>query len=136
MLAVTATRVSPEVLKVVTAVRSVPEETRTLATLDRLAVVLFSTRREASTTRAVQVSITSCQRRTFTNQCATDTPGLGGVSGSGDAEGGDAAFRKRALNSQTAGGNAQSGDSSNTSSGSIFNEAEDDGEVTNMMSSE
>ncbi len=57
------------------------------------------------------------------------------MSGSGDAYAGDA--RKRALDYQTGGGNAHSGDSSSTSSGSVFNEAEDgtDGEVTNTASS-
>ena len=58
------------------------------------------------------------------------------MSGTGDAVGGDAAFKKRALDTDTAGGNARSGSSSNTSSGSIFNEAEDDGETTNTASSE
>ena len=69
--------------------------------------------------------------------CRLDTPGMGGTSGTGDARGGDAVSRKkRALNSQTAGGNAQTGDSSNTSSGSVFNESTDnDGTVTNLDSS-
>lgn len=64
----------------------------------------------------------------------SDTPGSGGVSGTGDADGGDAR-RKRALDSQTAGGNAHTGDSSSTSSGSVIQEAEDEGTVSNTASS-
>ncbi|KAI0702454.1 hypothetical protein BC835DRAFT_1411009 [Cytidiella melzeri] len=72
---------------------------------------------------------------TVENTDGANTPGSGGTSGTGDAFAGDAR-RKRALNSQTAGGNAQSGDSSSTSTGSVFNEAEDDGEVTNNASND
>ena len=66
---------------------------------------------------------------------SVDIPGEGGESGSGDAQGGDAT-RKRALDYQTAGGSAHTGDSSSTSAGSVFNVGEDDGEITNTASSE
>lgn len=58
-----------------------------------------------------------------------DTAPNGGNSGSGDATGGDAddstfnnsGFRKRANDNATAGGNAFSGNSSNTSGGDVEN---------------
>lgn len=62
-----------------------------------------------------------------------DIPGVGGASTTGDATGGDA--RKRAYNSATAGGNAQTGDSSSTSSGTVYSIGDSDGEVTNTNSS-
>jgi hypothetical protein len=64
----------------------------------------------------------------------TDTPGSGGTSGTGDATAGDAK-RKRALDPQTAGGNARTGDSGSTSTGSVFNEAESDGAIENNNAS-
>lgn len=60
-----------------------------------------------------------------------DIGGQGNTSDSGDATGGDAK-KKRAVDQQTAGGNAYSGSSGNTSSGSIVNSADgDDTTVTN-----
>lgn len=49
---------------------------------------------------------------------------------SGDAEGGDAR-KKRAYDAYTAGGNAYSGGSGDTSSGNIINEADDEATITN-----
>jgi hypothetical protein len=131
-------RVFLEVLMVVMAEALAQEETHTLATLVLLVGDPSSIRQAAWTILTVQVR--HLHSKLFTNASThrsyPDIPGTGGTSGTGDAQGGDAAFKKRALNSDTAGGNAQSGDSSNTSSGSIFNEAEgDDGEITNTDSS-
>lgn len=56
--------------------------------------------------------------------------GDGDESLSGDAEGGDVR-RKRAYDAYTAGGNAYSGSSGDTSSGNIINEADDEATVTN-----
>lgn len=68
---------------------------------------------------------------TINNSAQSNIGGQGNTSDSGDATGGDAK-KKRAVDQQTAGGNAYSGASGNTSSGSIVNSADGDGTtVTN-----
>ena len=59
-----------------------------------------------------------------------DIGGPANESTSGDASGGDA-LKKRAVDSDTAGGNAYTGTSGDTRSGNIVNEAGDDATVTN-----
>ena len=66
---------------------------------------------------------------------AIDTPGVGGTSSSGPATGGDAGHhRKRAYDAYTAGGNAYTGNSYSTDSGSVENTS-DGGTLSNTGTS-
>ena len=129
------TRVLVEVQRAVTVTVSAQAVMRTLATLVPPEEEPFITRRAASTTLTARVSLLLSSANLYT-EYSLDIPGAGGVSGTGNANGGDAAVEKRALDSQTAGGNAHSGSSSDTSSGGVVNKAQDDGEITNTMASE
>ena len=87
---------------------------------------------------------TSCvQTCDVHSDALTDNAGGGGFSESGTAEGGDAngnqipsniqgrALQRRAGDAGTAGGNAYSGATSDVSGGSVANQADDNGTITN-----
>ena len=122
------------------------EEMHTQETRQPLAEDLFSTLAPRLIALEHPVSAQRSISAIITEFSLTDIPGVGGASTSGAAVGGDAdgtsttiddsPFPKRALNSNTAGGNAQSGNSASTSAGSVFNVGDNDGEITNTASSQ
>lgn len=105
--------------------------TRTLEIHPRLGEVMLSTKHPEVSPLLVPLVCPLLLYLVFGNiHLASDTVGAGGFSGSGAATGGNAAER-RALDSQTAGGNAHSGNSASTTSGSVSNVGEQDSTVMN-----